>query len=143
MKRMLLIGVALALLVGAGPAAAQTPPTAGPLDSVRFDYRDADLSTYQVIRFELCVDGQASGCVQSDPAAARFTPSTDQGGAPAAGESAYKIQIPALTAGNHSLIIRACNASVCTDSTPLPFTFAIVPPAATVRGFVSGDEETR
>lgn len=140
MKRTMLLAVVLAALVCARPVAAQTP-VAGPLDSVRFDYVDVDLTTYQVIRFELCVDGQTSGCVQAEPAAATFVPTADQGGAPAAGAHAYKLKIPALTAGSHSLVIRACNASVCTDSTPLAFTFAIVPPAATVKGFVSGTDE--
>jgi hypothetical protein len=99
---------------------AQTPP-ASPGQRFGFDYRTSDLTTFQVARFELQIDGGAWVSVGMPPSAPQ--PDTP------ADFTTLGVPIPALTPGQHTASLRACN-SVCGEGS-VPFTFLMVvePPA--------------
>jgi stage V sporulation protein SpoVS len=114
----------VALVVTVFPSFAQT---ANPGDSVRWDFSDADLAASSVVRFEVCYDA-ALPCPSFTPAAAKFSPTAVQGGAPASGSSAYKGLLPALTTGAHNLTVKACSTAVCGGvAGPLGFSLVIIP----------------
>lgn len=103
---------------------AQSPPVATTTQSFGFDYKDADLTTFSVIRFEQQVDTGTWVTVQIPPKANDAqTP---------AGASTYKVPIPALTTGTHVVSWRACNAQICGDpSAPFSFILAVKPATPT------------
>jgi hypothetical protein len=133
-------GLCIFAMVLAGPSNGSAQIAAGPLDSLRVDYADTDVTTFQVNQFLLCFDGAADTACLSVPLSAKFTPTAAQGGPPAPGESAYKRLLPALTAGAHTVVLKACNASICSnvDNLTLSFTFQIVPPAPKNAQFIKG-----
>ena len=114
------------LLWWSGNASAQTPPppVATASQSFGFDYKDTDLAAFSVVRFEQQIDAGTFATVAIPPKANdALTP---------AGFSTYKTPIPALLTGNHSVVFRACSASVCGDpSTPFAFELAVKPPKTT------------
>jgi hypothetical protein len=121
---------ALSLLVSLGllwftvaPVQAQSPPppVATASQSFGFDYKDSDLSASVVTRFEMAIDAGAYVSVALPPVANdALTPT---------GSSTYKVPIPALVTGTHTVKYRACNASLCsTDSPVLTFVLAVQPP---------------
>jgi hypothetical protein len=116
-----LISVLFLLTVG---LAAQAPPVATATQAFGFNYADADLATFSVVRFELQIDGGAWTSV-AIPAKANdaLTP---------AGASTYRVPIPALTTGSHTVSFRACNAQLCSDpSAPFSFILAVKPATPT------------
>jgi hypothetical protein len=128
---LLLLGV----LGLAAPAAAQT--TAGPLDSVAWDYADADLATFSVTQFQVCTDAQTGSACTLIPLTAKFTPTAGQT-PPPVGSSSYKWKLPALIIGAHTVKIGACTAGATPtcSSTPLAISFSFVidpPPPVGVR----------
>lgn len=123
------------------PVSASAQTTATPLDSIRLDYRDADVATYQVTNFRICFDATAPDTACQNVALTdKFTPTAAQGGAPATGFSAYRKALPALTPGAHTATIKACNLQGCsTDANPtLSFTFQIAVPPPTNVQFIKG-----
>lgn len=122
------------LIVGLGSwlcmprtAAAQSPapPVATASQAFGFDYKDADLTTFSVIRFEMQMDAGAFVSVNLPiKASDALTP---------VGSSTYKVPIPALTTGSHVVSFRACNAQLCGDSSA-PFTFILAVKPATPTG---------
>jgi len=138
LQRPILIA-AVACLALSLPALAAAQTTAGPLDSLRWEHLDSDVTTTQVNRFLVCYDGAADAACLVAPLTSKFTPTTAQGGPPAAGNSAYKLLVPALTAGQHTVTVKACNATVCgVPATPLTFSFQITPGTPTGVGFIKG-----
>lgn len=133
MRRLLLLLLPLLLLLTALPAAAQL--TVGPRNGVRFDYSDAEMGASAVARFELCIapeGGQMTCTSLPDPATLRFVPTTEDGGPPAAGFTAYRTTLPPLNPGiRYTAGVRACNASCgltgVLGAMPLAFRFVIEP----------------
>lgn len=115
----------------------QTPTVIGGLDSVAWEHSDADLLAALVTRFEICYDASVP-CTTVTPTAAKFTPTSTQGGAPAVGSSAYKLLIPALTTGSHTVTVKACNVSACTSAAPLAFLLQVAPQTPTNARFIKG-----
>jgi hypothetical protein len=112
---------AVLLLCAAVRMDAQTVPTLGPNDAISFDYMDADFSTYQVSSFQAQWDGGA--WVAIGTTAFRDAVTT-------AGATSYKF-IPPFTSGQHSVSVRACNATGCGGgSSPFAFAYTSVPSAA-------------
>lgn len=112
--------------------------TAGPRDSIRFDYSDAELASYEVIRFELCLapaGGQMTCTATPAIAVMRFTPAADQGGPPASGFTAYRTPLTPLQPGvSYTAGVRACSSSQCGltgVNSELPVSFRFVPEPAT------------
>lgn len=148
MKRLVLI---IALLVGpfALAATAQTvpaPPRASYADLVEaaaqstppvgssgyffaFDYSDADFTAGAVTRFEMQLDANAFASV-----------GIPTNTVPITGGKTYKVPIPAITPGAHTVSFRACNADLCSEATtPLDFRFAPLPATPRNVRIVSGD----
>lgn len=97
----------------------QTPPVATPGQAFGVDYPDAAFTAGGVTRFELLIDAGTWTDVglptkQNDPQ----TP---------AGSSTYRIPIPAVTPGTHTVSVRACNTVLCGSGTPLAFLFGVQP----------------
>jgi hypothetical protein len=47
--------------------------------------------------------------------------------------------LPALTPGNHTVTVKACNTELCGDaSTPFAFTFVVKPGVPTALGLIPG-----
>lgn len=113
-------------------------PVGTRLDSLRWEHNTADITAAAVNRFELCYD-TATPCATITPTAAVFTPTAAQGGPPAAGNTAYKMLLPALTVGQHSVTVKACNADACgVASSPFVFRFAVVPGTPVGVGLIPG-----
>ncbi len=127
---------------GAVPASALARQTAGPADSLKWEHSDADLASAQVTTFLVCYDNAPDASCLSAPLTSKFVPTTAQGGPPAAGNSAYKLAVPALTPGAHAVKVKACTGAtpaVCGNfSTTLGFTFQIVPGTPNNLGFIKG-----
>ena len=122
----------------AGAVLQPTPPVATALNSIRWEHNTQDVSTSQVVRFELCYD-TTTPCSVITPAAAQFTPTAAQGGPPATGNTAYKMLLPALTVGQHQVAIKACNSTDCgTATAPFVFRFAVVPGTPVGVGLIPG-----
>ena len=116
----------------------QTTPVATAVNSLRWEHNTVDLTSAAVVRFELCYD-TASPCPTITTTASAFTPTSAQGGPPAAGNSAFKMLLPALTPGNHTVTVKACNTELCGDaSTPFAFTFVVKPGVPTALGLIPG-----
>jgi hypothetical protein len=118
--------VCLLLVIGLGlPGAgadllAQAAPTLGPNDALSFDYMDADLSTYQVSSFQASWDGGAWVAIGT-------TAFRDAG--TTSGATSYKFNSP-FTSGQHSVMVRACNAVGCGGgSSPFVYVHAVAPSA--------------
>jgi len=107
---------------------AQTPP-ASPGQRFGFDYRTSDLTTFKVERFELQIDGGAWVSVQMPPSAPQ--PDTP------ADFTTLAVPIPALTPGDHTVSLRACN-SACGDGSPAFAFQMVVQPPAPVRARILG-----
>lgn len=122
----------LALLLFTCPSilSAQPPTVATATQSFGFDYKDADLTTFTVIRFEMAIDPVlTAGVITSATWSSVAIPPKANDAQTPAGSSTFKVPIPALTTGNHSVSFRACNAQVCGDaSTPTAFVLAVKPP---------------
>lgn len=86
-------------------------PTAILTDAIGVDYVDANIVSGGVTRFERQFDGGAWASVGMPT---KFSDALTTTGA-----STYRIAFPTLTAGNHTVAIRACNASQCSDPTPI------------------------
>lgn len=124
--------------VETGAVMFQNPPVGTRLDSIRWEHNTADITAAAVNRFELCYDA-VTPCSTITPAAAQFTPTAAQGGAPAAGNTAYKMLLPALTVGQHQVTVKACNADACGNATaPFVFRFAVVPGTPVGVGLIPG-----
>lgn len=105
-------------------------PTATPTQAFGVDYLDADMTTYAVTRFEIQVDGGAFTSVGIPPKQNDMqTP---------AGGSTYKIAIPPMTPGSHTVGVRVCNVVTCSTATPLSFTFSITPVAPPTPRIIGG-----
>ena len=86
-----------------------------------WDYLAANITAYQVTRFELCLDqvcasvGLPVGTVVADTAPGALT---------------YTAAFPLMAEGPHSFTVRACNATTCSvESVVVPFTVIIAPTA--------------
>ena len=110
---LVLIGV-----VSLVPAAQAQSPYATSYSSVAWDYPDPLIADFNVVRFEIRLDGWASG---------------DAGMSPLSGvPESYFARFPTLPTGQHVVEVRACNVSRCGAwSSPLPFYFmgAFPPPS--------------
>ena len=138
-RQRLMLVAAIACFVFGLPALAAAQTTAGPLDSLRWEHADADVTTTQVNRFLVCYDSAADANCLIAPLTSKFAPTTVQGGPPAAGNSAYKLLVPALTPGQHTVTVKACNATVCGAAVaPLAFSFQITPGTPSGVGFIKG-----
>ena len=99
------------------PSLASSQITAFPGQSLVFDYDTAIFNSAQVVRFEMKADTGAYVSI--------LIPSVITG-APT-GFTRYQTPLPALTPGNHTLTVRACNTSVCgPDASPLGFAFVVI-----------------
>jgi len=109
-------------MVGSAAAQSPPPPVATASQSFGFDYKDSDLSASAVTRFEMAIDAGTYVSVNIPPIANdALTPT---------GSSTYKVPIPALVTGQHTVKFRACNASLCSADGPvLTFVLAVQPPA--------------
>jgi len=102
---------------------AQGPAVILPGQGIGFDYSDADLTTYQVRRFEGSWDGQAFGTLQTTTLILPDTPP---------GFTTYRIG-PPFTTGTHTVQLRACNDNGCGQaSAPFPFAFVVASPVLPV-----------
>jgi hypothetical protein len=111
---------AVLLLCAAVRMDAQTVPTLGPNDAISFDYMDADFSTYQVSSFQAQWDGGAWVAIGT-------TAFRDAG--TTSGATSYKFNSP-FTSGQHSVMVRACNAVGCGGgSSPFVYVHAVAPSA--------------
>lgn len=121
----------LATVLGLLPiTAAAQPPTVSQGQRIAFDYLDADETTYQVVSFQLQIDG---GAWTTTPTQENVFPDTIAGG------TTHSVA-PALTPGSHTISFRACNTTGCSVGTaPFAFEYAIVPPAGSNVRIVSGD----
>lgn len=104
------------LLEHADAVATMQPPivvTAG--SRLAWDYPDSDISN--VTRFEMQLDGGAWVTAGMPTATAGPT-----------GFQTYATPFPALTPGNHTVTVRACNVDICSDAAaPLGFKLVVVP----------------
>jgi hypothetical protein len=106
------------------PVVLQTQVIIGPNDAIGFDYTDADLQTYAVIRFEASWDGQPYATVQPVTAVLPDTP---------VGSMTYK-NIPPFSSGNHTVVFRACRLEGCGGgSVPFAFAYPVVNPTVPMR----------
>lgn len=133
MKKLLL---ALTILFAPSLAYAQV---AGPLDNFAWDYRTADITTFAVSRFEVCVDATCRNFVPADILWSNPTPT------PPAGFSSYRIPVGAQTVGSHTIAVRACNTAApnnagCGDALSLQFTFELKPTVPANGRFVPGGQ---
>jgi len=119
---MLKIVWAAAFLMVATSAQAQGQAT--PDQAFGFDYTTANFSTYSVLRFEMQVDAGPWTSVEIPPTANDAQTPT--------GANTYRVAIPAMTPGSHTVNFRACNNTACGDpSTPMAFVLVVQPPAPT------------
>src|SRR4051812_18642473 len=115
MRRLVIATYFLLVFAGVGSAQTPAPPVATASQSFGFDYKDADVITFSVTRYEMQIDG---GAVWTSVA----VPVKANDGLTPAGSSTYRVAIPALTTGSHTVSFRACNAQLCGDgSTPFAF----------------------
>jgi hypothetical protein len=106
----------------------------GPLDSFAWDYVNSDRTTYNVVEFEVCIDGS---CVRHQETAVRWVNASPP---PPVGQTSYKIPIGPQTVGQHTLTVAACNTSGCGNTISIPFVFILSPPAVLNGRFVSGGD---
>jgi hypothetical protein len=117
-----LVFILLSLLLSAVSAQAQVPDVT-PGQRFGFDYKPADITAFQVTRFELQIDEGAWADIQIPPTANDAITQADH--------NTYAVTIPALTPGAHTYSIRACNAGGCGVAAPaFAFNVSIVPPGA-------------
>lgn len=97
------------------------PPVVTGSQFFAWDYTDAQIANAAVNRFEMSIDAGAFGSIG-------MATKID-------GQEAYKIAIPPLPTGTHTVSLRACNANICSDqSSPLSFVLTVQPtPVGTVR----------
>jgi hypothetical protein len=119
-------------------AAAMQTPVATAVNALRWEQLTTDLTSSAIQRFDVCYD--TAPCLSVTVAAAALpNPTTEQGGPPAAGHSAFRMALPALTPGNHSVTVKACNSDVCgAASAPLDFRFVVVPGVPRGLGLIPG-----
>jgi hypothetical protein len=106
---------ALILAWSVSSASAQDVPPAPELKPGQvfaWDYSVADLTSYQVVRFERRLDGTGSWTSVGLPTG---EPSTD------GLRKTFRSSPPAIVSGNHTIEFRACNASIC--GSPLAMAF--------------------
>lgn len=116
MRRTLVCLVTLGLVLHGAAARAQLPPqTAGPVDSIAWEYADSGIASAAVDRFEATFDKLPAVKV---PLTARVT-----------GTDTYKTALPPLTPGLHTVSVVACNVSTCSAPATLDFQLVVVPPA--------------
>jgi hypothetical protein len=95
--------------------------TIGSTEAIAFDYNDADLSTFQVVRFEAAWDNQAY--VALTPTAIVLADTLP-------GSTTYKV-VPPFTNGTHTVTFRACSSEVCgVASDPFPFAYVVAVPTS-------------
>ncbi len=109
MRKLLLLG---ALLVLVAPILRAQAPVLGPDEAIGFDYADADVTVFEVNRFEAQYDSGA------------WTPIGMVVSSTTAGITTYKTT-PTQTNGTHSVVIRACNVLGCGGASS-PFAFAVL-----------------
>ncbi len=90
--------------------------------ALAFDYLPADITSAQVVRFEMSIDGAAFVDVGMP---APFTNAQT-----AASHQTRSVAIPALVPGKHTAAFRACSAALCGNASP-PFAFELVVKPAT------------
>lgn len=95
------------------------PQNATPTSRFQWAMPIADVNAGLITRFELKID---------DGPFAAIGMATNDGGSGA--NILFSHPIPALTVGNHTAIVRACNVSGCgPESAPLTFVLVILPSA--------------
>lgn len=109
--------------------------TAGPLDTYVWDYKPTDITTYNVNRFEICVDN--TNCRDVATTSIITNPTIP----PPPGYNAYGTLVGALTAGSHVISVKACNATGCGGESSSNFNFVIIPPTAINGRFQSSQNE--
>ena len=93
-------------------------PTLGPDEAIGWDYSDADLTAYEVNRFEAQYDGGV------------WTPVGMVVSSANAGITTFKTT-PTQQNGTHSIVVRACNVAGCgAGSSPFGFAVLSAPAAA-------------
>lgn len=123
--RILIVSLA-GWLITVGSAAAQSPPppVATASQSFGFDYKDSDFTAGAVVRFEMQIDAGSFTSI--------LIPPKQNDTSTPAGSSTYKVPIPALTTGTHTVSFRACNAQLCGDaSVAFSFVLAVKPAVPT------------
>jgi hypothetical protein len=111
--------VGMAVLGFATVVSAQGP-ILSPGDALAFDYYDSDFSTYAVTSFQASWDSGTSWTVLV------IVAFTDQD--TVEGATSYQF-IPPFKNGQHSVILRACNAQGCGGgSVPFDFAYAVSNP---------------
>jgi hypothetical protein len=108
-----LLRVADAVTSGVMPAQV-TVPVAKPSDSILWSYTDADVASFQITEFVICLDAQP--CVHLPPATNKSTTA-----------EIYAWKLPALTVGAHTAKLQACNADMCSSSVAFDFKLQITP----------------
>ena len=88
-----------------------------PTDALAFDYDNQAFADYQVTRFEIQWDTQPFQLLTAQSFVAPDTPP---------GHTSYKF-VPPFSTGNHTALVRACNAGGCGPaSDPFAFGYASV-----------------
>jgi hypothetical protein len=124
---------------GVEAAVAMQTPVATAVNALRWEHLTTDLTSSAVQRFEVCYDTTTPCLSVTTTASALPSPTAEQGGPPAAGHSAFRMALPALTPGNHSVTVKACNSDVCgAASSPLAFRFVVVPGVPNGLGLIPG-----
>lgn len=122
------INLLACLILGSIGLAAQAPPPVIGGQFFGFDYQDADLASAAVVRFEMQID---SGTWTTVGIPSDTLPIT--------GGKTYKVPVPAITPGNHTVTFRACNVDLCGGAaSPFAFKFVIVPALPTNIRIVGG-----
>ena len=108
MRHILIVLCCAAFLLVLTPAPARAQEDAMPGQSFGFDYNQETLELFNVDRFQRNVDDTGWVDIGIPPIAndAQTLPGADT----------YATPIPALTAELHDVLFRACNGTVCGDS---------------------------
>lgn len=120
MTRLLLAIAICTAAVSAAASSQAQPPLATILDSVAWDYTQAQITATTVDHFVVCLD--ATPCI---------TLTLTQAKHPTLGPDVYFWKLPAMAPGNHSTSVVACNLTVCSGQLVIPFRFATAPDPVT------------
>ncbi len=119
-------GVAVCLMCVWPASSRLYAQNAVPGQSFGFDYSIQAFTDAAVVRFEMQIDAGAWADIQVPPTADDANTAT--------GAHTYKVSIPALTPGAHTVAFRACNASACSASSgAFNFTLIVFSPPSNVR----------
>lgn len=104
MKKTVILSIGMLLV--AVLASAQTVPVIQS-QKLAFDADTLNITEANIVRFELKVDsGTYTSLNMPPPANDANTP---------VGKTTYKVDLPSLTLGPHTLMVRACNTTICSD----------------------------